>query len=189
MATGWTVTVLTPDGEKAYLKRLSSGDLEVILTEKDAVIFPTRKLAEEMNLLSLNNGGQVEEVQKANMPGISYTPYVLAKYFDTGVLYMHYSESETYSFKSGMRGACIFKEHQAQTFLESMFANDPKVVKIEVKVGALMKFVTQPTQSATDLYVRNAKKRAKKKRQKEKARTTELSQGPEVADLEIGPSF
>ncbi len=169
-----------PQNEKAYLKRLKSNDLQVILTPKDAVTFPTRELAELMNNLDLKGSGKVEKLAKAN----DYTPYSIVKYASDGILFLHYSDMEGYNFKVGMRGACIFQEYQADMFLESMFAKDGKVVKRELIVGNKLDIVTKKTQTETDLFVKNAKKRAKKTHQKAKARLKEASQGVKIVTVQ-----
>ena len=181
MPQKWTVSIVTPDLQVAFLKRLASGNLQVISTPKDAILFPTCELATQMNLVELKGRGKVQEIQIDDNV-LHYTPYALIKHVNGELLYMHYSEIGSYTFQKGMRGACIFQEHQADMFLNTIFANDPKIVKLELQTGENFTIETKATQSETDKFVKNAKKRAKKTRQKANARMREQCQGPELGD-------
>src|SRR6185369_6083579 len=154
----WTVTILTPNDEKAYLKRLASGNMQVILTCKDAIRFSSRAAAEVMNQENLHGGGRVELIQSSADNGLPYTPYALINDINGETHYIHYSDNDGYCFKKGMRGACIFQEYQADTFLQTMFKTDPKVVKLELNTGPKLDVVKKNTQAETEAFIKRAKK-------------------------------
>jgi len=66
----YTITILTPENEKAYLQRLPNGNFLVIATIKGATIWDTHAAAVLINEIELDGGGTVECVDLSHLQQI-----------------------------------------------------------------------------------------------------------------------
>lgn len=66
----YTITILTLDDKKAYLRGLPNGDYEVIATIKGAALWKTKLLATLANDQFFDGGGTVEEVDMSHLVSI-----------------------------------------------------------------------------------------------------------------------
>jgi hypothetical protein len=63
----YTITILTPDDQKAYLKGLPDGNYEVISTIVGAALWKSKLLAVLANEEFFDGGGTVEEVDMSHL--------------------------------------------------------------------------------------------------------------------------